>query len=253
MEIVLPEGPGWSAMHLADRNWGATALIVKREHDVTGRAATPRAAQEGIVLSDTLIEGDPRAIIVREAETALFKARPEALRLGYGTGGVVQAQMRVSGTVHRTLVAGAVQDPVNLFGFEPRTNRVGGFDPDGFDYDADGPALFRSARRTEGWSVPADAALAGDVRVEVTVTGADGGGPVMLDDVTVRIPRLVVTPFVWEGRRNDPAYWCRRAPTEMTADTLILTGPRLHLIWRAALPMDVHPPADLRRVVLKAA
>lgn len=276
MEIILPDGPGWSALHLVSADWGSSAVIVKREWRITGQTTVSYApgageALEGVIMADTVtmrdVAGTEVQIIAREAETALFKSYTDILFLGRGTEArdpdgqdVSSAFLRVGGVTRRTYARPAAQhrDPVNLFGYEPRANRItGDIVPGAFDYAGTAPSLFRSARRSNGYAIPNPAfALSGALEIAVSTRNAamttdDPDHPVA--EVSVQVPDVTAQAFVWEGGANAPANWCRRAPRAMVADTLTVGLDRVSVLWRVALPLAEMPAADLRRIDVKEA
>jgi len=222
-EIVLPETDGWGATHLVNGDWGRIGVIAKRAYAVSGGVATPSRMPEDIVVTDTVApdatDGEDLPVIRREAETALFKAQGDVLYLGRGTetpasdgGQVTAASITLAGAERRRYARGSDgADPVNLFGYEPRSKRVPGFDPDTFNYAAHGAALFRSARRSAGFSVPVDTLLpTGTLTAQVTVQSAGTTDTLATFDIT--LPPLTATPFVWEGGSNAPANCANARP-----------------------------------------
>ena len=271
MQFTFPPSPGWSALHLSNADWGSIAVIVKQEWRLSSGALGPDLNPEGIVLTDTVdlheIDGQDMQIIHREADTALFKTRTDVFYVGRGTEvadvdgrEVSSASLSVGGVTRRMYQrsGAATVDPINLFGFENRINRIpGGYNPESFSFPAQGGLLFWGARRSLGFSVTGtNWPLTGTQRVEITTRNADmeadDPSHILLGfDLTV--PGLSMTPFVWEGGSNAPSNWCRRAAQSLTPDTLTIDGNRVSVIWRGALPLLTTPVADLRRIDLKEA
>ena len=259
MQIVLPDTPGWSAAHASNAEWGSTAIIAKRRYVRSGASADasdPEEVRTGDVVETRSVGGDDTVIIARESELAFFKTRADVLALGWAgvpAGAVTGASLSLNG-VERRRFAGLdarALDPVNLFGYEPRRTRIpGGYDMATFTFAGQGGALFQSARRSGGWTLPNTAlTLTGAQRIEVAVTTAAGTETVA--DVTLTLPAVTATPFVWEGGSNKPAYWCRRADVPLVADTITLTEADVTVLWRGALPLADAPLADIRQVTLK--
>lgn len=279
MEFLLPNSPGWSAMHLMNAEWGKIALIVKREYllDSGQGTLTPRDDVEGLIVADTIeptiTDDEDRPVVRRGADLALFTAHADLIYLGVGTEALDPhgvrfdtAAFRVDGVARRSFTRPSpafAPDPVNLFGYHPKADRLSPpYDPATFDFAAQGASLFRAARRDGGYSVSNGLpALAGDldIRVETTSSGSDTDpftGDVIPDVVaefSLSVPDMVAIPFVWEGGKNSPAYWCRRAPVALKADTLTIEGDRVSLIWRGALPLSEVPAPDLRQVNIQEA
>lgn len=271
MDLTLPDSTGWSGMHLVNKDWGSIAVIVKREWVIEGGSTTPADTVAGIVVADVVsihdIDGEDTLVIEREAETALFKTRKDVLYLSSSTETpdaqgkqIITASLFVNDTERRRFTRGGATstDPVNLFGYEPRTTRIaGGYDAETFDFPTEGAALFWSARRSDGFSVfGTDWDLSGSITLRVESRNADmdpADDPLALPEVTVDLPDITATPFVWEGGSNTPAHWCKRPALALVADTLTLDGDRVSAIWRGALPLASHPAADLRRIDIKEA
>ena len=263
MELVLPESEGWAGMHLMNAEWGNIGVIAKRTYAVSGNTAT-EAPAEDIVITDTLEpaaqDGEDNPVIRREAETALFKSHGDVLYLGRGTEAldsdnalIDEATITVNGQERRRYARGGPVsvDPVNLFGYEPRTKRIsGGYDPDTFDFATDGAALFRSARRSIGYSVPVSSKLPSGT-LDVTVTTQSPGATDTLADFVIMLPAVQATAFVWEGGRNDPPNWCKRSAIALEADTMTISGATVTVVWRGKLSLSAVPIADLRRLTLR--
>jgi hypothetical protein len=267
MEMILPHTDGWSAIHLIEKGWGHIAVIVKREWRVASDGSTtPRSHPDSLILAEQVqmsqIDGEEVLVIVREAETALLKHSVDLHLLGIGTewkdetgSEIDRARLTLNGeiccTYQRQTDAGI--DPVNLFGFEPRPARIDTSQP--FNFADHAPALFRSMRRSGDYlSASPPPNLAGIQQMQVTTTSNLGGSPEhheTVADCRVDVPVLEMHPFVWEGGRNDPPYWCHRPAQTLLADTLILSGDILSVLWRAALPLSDYPAADLRRLEIK--
>ncbi|MEL7097509.1 MAG: hypothetical protein AAGM84_01650 [Pseudomonadota bacterium] len=263
MEIRVPQTGGWTALHLMNAAWGHIGVIAKRAYAVANGAATPAAPQE-IIVTDTVdpaaTDGEDFPVIRREAETALFKAQGDVLFLGRGTEAadssgaqITSASLRVAGAQRRRYTRQPdAADPVNLFGYEPRTKRVPGYDPDTFSFAASGAALFRSARRSAGFSVPVSTLLpTGSAQVEVTTQSA--GTTDTLTAFEITMPPLTATPFVWEGGTNTPSNWCKRAPLQLVPDTMTIEGDLVSVLWRGKLALSAVPAADLRRLKIEEA
>lgn len=264
MEFVLPKTLGWSAMHLVNKDWGNIAVIVKREYQVSAGKAIPKAVSEGLVLTDTVamreIAGQNTLVISREAETALFKTKSDILYLGRGTQAndssdnkIISARLSLNGSDRRTYIRGGSQDidPINLFGYEPRTTRIaGGYDQATFSFPDQGDDLFHSTRRSMGYAVPSAVLnLSGVLQIKVSTHSF--GGDDTLADFILALNKVSAIPFVWEGGLNKPAYWCKRTALALTADTITINANQLSVIWRGQLPLANHPAADLRRITLK--
>lgn len=261
MELTLPTTPGWSAAPLLGDVWGRVGAVAKCCFLWDGASAARDTARP--ILQADVMAG---ATIAQEAEMALMKARADWHYLGYGGGvdplatAVISAAITVNGVARVSfggLPPGALPDPVNLFGFEPRGDRIGGFvNPPApvtaFDHAIHGPQIFRASRRTQGYA-NTDAAPALPATMQIRVTQATGTGPLTLLDQTLSLPAPVLRLWAFEGGEDREAFWCSRSAVPMTPDTLILSASGAQVLWRAALPMAAHPLATLRRLSIEEA
>jgi len=87
----------------------------------------------------------------------------------------------------------------------------------------------------------------------IRVTQATGAGALTLLDQTLTLPAPVLRLWEFEGGEDREAFWCSRAATAMTPDTLILSATGAQVLWRAALPLAAHPLATLRRLSIEEA
>ncbi len=255
MELTLPDTPGWSAAPLLGDVWGQVGAVAKCCFLWDGAGARRDVAQP-IVAQDVMAG----AVIAREAEMALMKTRADWHYLGYG-GGVnplatqlIAAAITVNGVVRVSfggLPPGAQPDPVNLFGYEPRGDRIGELAVP-FSYAAHGPQLFRATRRSQGFA-NIDAAPGLPAAMSIRVTQATGAWALTLIDQRLDLPTPVLRLWEFEGGADRAAFWCSRTATAMTPDTLILSASGAHVLWRASVPMAAHPLATLRRLSIEEA
>jgi hypothetical protein len=272
MDIALPATPGWSAMHLIeDQDWHQIAVIAKREYDVAGGAATAADDPDGVLMADDF--NSAVANIRVESDIALRKTMVDwhflDLSTGSGpwTGRIDTAALTVNGSVRVSFAKRSsvdpnrevVIDPDNLFGYEPRSDRItlsNSTDPDviadSFDFDAQTPGLFRSTRRSDGF-VAGPSTLPLPQTLDVTVSTTTAGTTTNVMTLGMTVPQLTATAFLYEGGPDKAAFWCRRDPVPMVADTLTLTTTRAAILWRTALSIATHPVADLRMILIEEA
>ncbi|NCO86109.1 MAG: hypothetical protein GW886_05720 [Rhodobacterales bacterium] len=255
MELTLPRTSGWSAAPLLSDVWGQVGAVAKCCFLWDGAGARRDAGQP--IVAQDLMAG---RVIVREAEMALMKTRADWHFLGYGGGvnplatQVIAAAITVNNVVRVSfggLPPGAQPDAANLFGFEPRGDRIAELAVP-FSYATHAPQIFRATRRSQGYA-NTDAAPGLPANMAIRVTQATGAGALTLLDQTLTLPAPVLRLWEFEGGEDREAFWCSRAATAMTPDTLILSATGAQVLWRAALPLAAHPLATLRRLSIEEA
>ena len=263
MELTLPKTQGWSAMALTDDNWGHVGAVAKCAFVWAGSGATRAPAPVPIRQADAV--DAVTNIILAEAELALFKTKVDWHFRGTGPNPpaapdwYTAAELSVNDTVRVMFAAPNVPyivDRSNLFGFEPRAKRHGSMDvpagnpPFSFNLGVAGPKLFRATRRSEGYTLVNDLPSVPQIAT-VLVVANTGGGATSILDKTLRLPKLTLRAWLFEGGSDTQAYWCAKATAAMVPDTLILSTSGAEVLWRAAFPFSTVPMADLRRLSIE--
>lgn len=267
MEIRLPQTNGWNAMHLIEKNWGKISVIVKRVWRVeSDGSTTPISTPVNFQLTEDVsmesIDGDGVMMIIRETETALLKESVDVHFLGFGTeyrhpdGHRIDRAILSLNDQPRCIYlrqSSAGIDPINLFGYEPRSERV---DASGsFNFNQDAASFFSSIRRSGDYqSFTSSLDLKNTQHFNVSVTynlGHETEFEEILADCRVHIANLELSALVWEGGRNDPAHWCRQPSQVMRTDTLTLSGNSLSILWRSAIPLTDFSASDVRCIDIK--
>ena len=277
MDLTLPKSVGWSAAMLLDTNWGREVLpppppesknvgrvgaVVKRVYVWSDDGAMP-----GIAIPIRQTDDMEGAVILAEAEMALFKANADWHFRGIGVGvantpaALTAAEIRTGDTVRARfsrIAPTTPADTVNLFGFEPRGTRVPDADlpvplpPVPFNFGKYGPNVFRATRRSEGYSLGTDTPA---LPSSMTITVETKVGVVSQTQLskTMTLPGVTLRGWAYEGGPDKVAYWCSRASTQMVPDTLILSLTGAEVLWRATFPLTQMPLADLRRFSIEEA
>ena len=262
MDVVLPQGPGWSGIHLTGRRSAgntngtelAAAVVVKRSFRVTGGALAADVAGEAIVLADTLSNegGNPWQVV--EGDTAIRKLSGDVIVLGMPHQ---QGRVSVGGTVwlQRNGAAGSDADlGRNLFGWHPkhdpaRHNDARMLTP---DPEAAGDRLdrFYNARRRQAAPVTTSRQDALPDSASVAVRH----GPlfdVAVLDFSYAFPQLALTLFLAEpGVPDREERWCPHDFGTLDLDTLVIrpaAPATVSAVWRQSWPVAAAAPDQLRR------
>ena len=249
MEIILPQGTGWAAMPLLDEEWGQVGVVAKRCFDTTGTpvAGALRLADQAESYQDS--NDETRIRIIAEADIALFKQQVDVhLR---GVGNQVDAASitfnDVAVMAYAGLAANPATDPVNLFGYEPRENRITKASMTPFNFAATTPEVFHSSRKPGGGYTPNLPAMPLPVTLKILATSRVGLDTGTRAKLTLTLPRLTLRVWLYEGGPDRDAYWCSHAAMPMQADTVTLTPAGAEVLWRGAVSLATTPLALIRK------
>jgi hypothetical protein len=248
MQIILPQGIGWAAMPLMDDEWGQIGLVAKRCFDPAGNAVAGdlRLADEAVTYQDSA--NKTRVRINAEADIALFKEQVDVHLRGVGNQ-VDAASITFNGLAvmaYAGVAANPASDPANLFGYEPREDRIGATSTTQFDFAAMTPEVFHSSRRSGGYT-PTLPAMPLPGSVAIKATSRVGTVTRTHADLTLTLKSLTLRVWLYEGGPDRADYWCAHATVPMLADTVTLTPAGAEVLWRGAVSLAKNPLALIRK------
>ncbi|MGK6353922.1 hypothetical protein ACMGDH_01695 [Sphingomonas sp. DT-207] len=261
MEVLLPPGPGYSALFIrglrgvANSNAveEAGAVIVKRSFAIAGGALIPDAGGDKLELADKLEVHDDLPWVTYESELALTKASGDIVVLG-GRSPAQWAWVKLGTTVWLKRDDQA-QDPdgetdrdlqQNLFGWHPRSQTARRNDARMVTDRPESPTTaasdrydrFQKAQRRQGGSIKISHQGVLPTHGNIVVLRApddDEDNQTELLDVSYDFPQLSLTLFIHHGRGPDrDTRWCPEAQPPLVLDTIVLrpTLAKAHALWR---------------------
>ena len=253
MQIILPQGTGWAAMPLMDDTWGQVGVVAKRSFDTDGNPVA------GALRLADAIEGyqdsanKPRIRILAEADIALFKQQVDVHLSGVGNQ-VDAATIAFNDTPvmsYAGVAANPPTDPANLFGYEPRENRITAASMTPFDFAATTPEVFHSSRKSGGGYTPNLPAMPLPESLKIRATSRIGALMRNHASLTLTLKQLTLHVWLYEGGPDREDYWCAHAQTPLVADTVTLTPAGAEVLWRGAVSLASTPLALIRKFEIR--
>lgn len=248
MQIILPKGTGWAAMPLMDDDWGQVGLVAKCSFDAGGNRVAGALRLSDVVEPYKDSNNRDRVRILAEADTALFKTQVDVhLR---GIGNQVDAASVTFNAVKVMDFAGVAAnppaDPANLFGYEPREDRISTAAMAPFSFAGTTPQVFHSSRKSGGYTPTLPAR---PLPVTLAVKATSRVGPVTRTHaaMTLTLPRLTLRIWLYQGGPDRDPYWCAHGQTPLLADTVTLTPAGAEVLWRGAVATTDAPLALIRK------
>lgn len=253
MQIILPQGTGWTAMPLMDDDWGQVGVVAKRCFDPAGNAVAGalRLADDAVTYQDSA--NKTRVRINAEADIALFKEQVDVHLRGVGNQ-VDAASITFNATpvmAYAGVAANPASDPANLFGYEPREARIGATPTTQFDFAAMTPEVFHSSRRSGGGYTPTLPSMPLPVALKILATSRVGAVIRTHAKLTITLKSLMLRVWLYEGGPDRETYWCAQATVPMQADTVTLTPAGAEVLWRGAVSLAAAPLALIRKFEIR--
>jgi hypothetical protein len=280
MEVLLPSGPGYSALFVRGLRGVASsnaveeagAVIVKRSFAIAGGALVPDAGGDKLELADKLEVHDDRPWVTYESELALAKSSGDIIVLG-GRSPARWAWVKIGATVWLKR-DDQIQDPggdadrdleQNLFGWHPRSQVARRNDARMVTDRPDAPPTtaasdrydrFQNARRRQGGSIKVSREGALPSQGNMVVLRApddDEDNQTELLNVSYDLPPLELTLFIHHGRGPDrDTRWCPEPQPPLVLDTIVLRPElaKAHALWRRSWRWGVPGADTLRRALV---
>ena len=253
MQIILPQGTGWAAMPVIDDEWGSVGIVAKRCFDPGGSPVVGALLLADVIETFQDSNNKTRVRINAEADIALFKEQVDVhLR---GIGNQVDAATITFNDLAVMAFAGVAanpaSDPANLFGYEPREDRIAVTATTPFDFGAMTPGVFHSSRKSGGGYTPNLPAMPLPESLKIRATSRIGALTRNHASLTLTLKQLTLHVWLYEGGPDREDYWCAHAQTPLVADTVTLTPAGAEVLWRGAVSLASTPLALIRKFEIR--